>query len=230
MVHHPTSKCLAVCVAVLFGGMVRPSVAQSAASPAPTVSFTLDFPNSEPSHYVISISRDGHSSYESNGKLTADSEATEPFKLEFTASEPTRERVFDLAKRAHYFRGDLDSKNHNLAFTGKKTLAYSDGSTHNEGSYNYSPVAPVSELTQLFQNLSLTLEYGRRLEYYHHYQKLALDEELKGMEEALRDGNLQEIGAVTPILQRIIDDKTVMNVVRARAQRMLILAANPPAQ
>ena len=41
----------------------------------------------------------------------------------------------------------------------------------------------VQQLTQLFQSLSTTLEFGRRLEYFHRYQKLALDEELKRMED-----------------------------------------------
>ena len=39
------------------------------------VTFTLDFPGSEPSHYVISVSSDGHSTYDSDGKLSPDSEA-----------------------------------------------------------------------------------------------------------------------------------------------------------
>src|SRR5216117_3615952 len=45
----------------------------SAQQPA-TVTFTLDFPNSEPDHYVISVSSDGHANYESNGKLSRDAE------------------------------------------------------------------------------------------------------------------------------------------------------------
>ena len=49
------------------------------------VTFTLDFPGSEPSHYVISVSSDGHSTYESDGKLSPDSEA-DPFRLDFMVS------------------------------------------------------------------------------------------------------------------------------------------------
>ena len=49
------------------------------------VTFTLDFPGSEPSHYVISVSSDGHSTYDSDGKLSPDSEA-DPFHLDFLLS------------------------------------------------------------------------------------------------------------------------------------------------
>ncbi len=79
----------------------------------------------------------------------------------------------------------------------------------------------MQQITQLFQNLSTTLEFGRRLQYFHHYQKLALDEELKRMEEMAKENNWQELPAVVPILQQIANDSSVINPVRARAQRMV---------
>ena len=63
-------------------------------------------------------------------------------------------------------------------------------------------MVPVQQMTALFQNLSTTLEFGRRLQYFHHYQKLALDEELKRMEGIADQDNLEEMAAVVPILQR----------------------------
>jgi hypothetical protein len=81
----------------------------------------------------------------------------------------------------------------------------------------------VEQLTSFFQNLSATLEYGRRLTYYHHYQKLALDEELKRMEAQAKDGTLIELQAVQRVLEEIVADSSVLNVVRARAQRLVAL-------
>ena len=193
--------------------------AVSAQQPA-TVTFTLDFPNSEPDHYLISVSSDGHASYESNGKLSPDANG-DAFHLEFSLSPATRARIFDLAKRAHYFQGDVDSKKRNLASTGRKTLTYKDGHRSTEATYNYSPIPAMQELTQIFQNLSATLEFGRRLEYFHHYQKLALDDELKRMEDMAKENGLMELTAVAPILQQIENDNSVINPVRARAQRLL---------
>lgn len=184
------------------------------------VTFTLDFPGSEPSHYVISVASDGHSSYESDGKLSPDSEA-DPFHLDFSMSSTTSKAIFDLAKKAHYFQGQIDSNKRGIASTGAKTLTYKDGQQSTNATYNYSPIAAVQQVTQLFQNLSTTLEYGRRLQYFHRYQKLALDEELKRMEEMANSNNLQELPAVVPILQSIASDTTVINPVRARAQRMV---------
>jgi hypothetical protein len=184
------------------------------------VTFTLDFPGSEPSHYSISVASDGHSTYDSDGKLSPESDP-DPFHLDFSASPATKKAIFDLATRAKYFQGEIDSRKHGLASTGVKTLTYKDAERSASATYNYSPMVAVQQITQLFQNLSLTLEYGRRLQYFHRYQKLALDEELKRMEEMANQNSLQELGAVVPILQRIATDSSVINPVRARALRMV---------
>jgi hypothetical protein len=109
-------------------------------------------------------------------------------------------------------------------------LAYKDGEHKTQASYNYSQIAAVQELTTLFQNVSLTLEFGRRLQYDHRYQKLALDAELKRMEEMAKSNNLDELQAVTPILSQIVADTSVINVVRARAQRLLGMAGRAPSR
>ena len=200
----------------LVAGLQLAAPAQETA----VVTFTLDFPGSEPSHYAISVSSDGRSTYDSDGKLSPDSEG-DPFHLDFSMSAETRRRIFELAERAHYFEGEIDSRKKNLASTGRKTLTYKDSGRSATATYNYSPVAAVQQETQLFQGLSLTLEFGRRLQYFHRYQKLALDEELKRMEEAATGQGLEELAAVAPILHAIAVDSTVINPVRARAQRMI---------
>lgn len=196
--------------------------AQNAGKAPATVSFTLDFPNSIPDHYTITVANDGHATYDSTGKLTPEGEAPDPFHLDFQITPATQTKIFDLAGRAKYFEGKVDSGKKNLAFTGQKTLAYKDANRTTRADYNFSPNVPVQELTALFQNLSTTLEFGRRLDYYHHYQKLALDEELKRMEEMNREGSLAEMQAVAPILRAIANDNSVVNVARARAQRLMM--------
>ena len=197
------------------------SLAVAAQNPAvPSVSFGLNFPGSQPDRYGVTVPLSGDATYFSDGKLMEGGEA-EDFKLAFSISADARTRIFDLAKKAHYFAQDVDSKKKNMAFTGTKVLSYNDGQKENRASFNYSTVAAVEELTNLFENMSTTLEFGRRLEYYHRYQKLALDEELKRMEEMANQNELHELSAVAPVLQEIAEDNTVINPVRARAQRML---------
>jgi len=191
-----------------------------AAEPA-TITFTLEFPASDPAHYSISVTNDGHGKYECSAKISPESDDRESYQAEFELSPAGRARVFDLAAQAHFFAGKIDSGNRKLAFTGSKTLTYKDGQRSTSANYNYSSLPPVQELTAFFQNLSATLEYGRHLAYFHRYQKLALDEELKRMEDQARSNELGELQAVQPVLQQILDDASVLNVVRARAERLL---------
>ncbi len=192
------------------------------------VTFSLDFPKSDPDRYSISVTSDGHAHYECSAKISSDSDDRENYESDFDIADATRARIFELAAQARYFSGKIDSGNKKIAFTGAKKLSYKDGARNTTAAYNFSPLPPVQELTTLFQNVAATLEFGRRLAHYHRYQKLALDEELKRMEDEIRRGDLNELQAVKPVLQEIYDDQSVMNVVRARAQRIMEMKPVPP--
>jgi hypothetical protein len=201
---------------------VTASLAQQ--SPPATISFSLDFPQSIPDHYVITVSSDRHATYDSTGKLTPESDPGDPFHDEFTVSPDTCKKIFDLAAKVKYFEGQIDSGNKKLASTGVKVLKYEEGTRKTEATYNYSPIPAVQQITAVFQNISTTLEFGRRLDFFYRHQKLALEDELKHMEESAKSNNLGELQAVVPILQRIAADHSVLNVTRARAQRLLSTA------
>jgi len=186
-----------------------------------SVGFSLDFPNSSPEHYSFAVQADGRAHYESSGKITADSDERDDYQADFTFSDANRSRIFDLAAQAHYFSGKVDSGTKKIAFTGAKKLTYSDGQRDNTAAYNYSTIPAVQQLTTVFQGVAATMEFGRRLTYFHRYQKLALDEELKRMEDEAKSGQLTEIQAVKPVLQDIYEDNSVINVVRARARRIV---------
>jgi len=219
-------KLAALRIASIVAGIVL--IASFALSQQPaTITYTQDFPGSDPSHYTISIASDGHAHYEGNGRLitpskySTDDSVPDTEQFDFNASKSTVDKVFDLAKRANYFQGDVENKKRNLAFTGKKTLTYTDGSHKTSATFNFPSVPEVVELTRTFQNLSSTLEFGRRLEYCHRHQKLALDQESKQMESTAQSGGLEDVSAIAPTLQKIIGDRSVINVVRARLQRLL---------
>jgi hypothetical protein len=197
------------------------ALASLAQSQQPVVAFSCDFPGSDPSRYAISVSSDGSASYSSDGKLTRDSDPSEPFTLDFAMPQATLTRIFDLTKKAQYFEGAIDSKKKNIASTGQKTLSYKDGKRNTSATYNYSPIPSVEELTSIFQNLAITLEFGRRLEFDHRYEKLAINEELERMTEISTRNELGDVTVIVSTLKKIIDDPSVVNTARARAQRLL---------
>jgi len=199
------------------------------APPLPAVTFTQDFPESTPSHYSLRVARDGTARYESVGKLTPEAEG-DPFSYSFTMSEGNVSRIFDLAAAAKYFDRDVDYKKGRQANTGKKTLSYEDSRHQQQTEFNYSSHVEIQQLTKAFQSIALTMEFARHLQYFHRYQPLALEDDLKRMEEMAKENDLRELHAVAPILQEIAQDKTILNVSRARAQRLLALGAAPVTQ
>lgn len=205
---------------IVLGPVMAGARVAQAAEPA-TVTFSLDFPGSDPERYSITVQSDGSASYECTGKMSKDSDDSDNYQDKFKFSDATRARIFELAAQAHYFSGKVDSGNAKLASSGSKKLSYKDETRNFTAEYNYSAISAVQQLTSLFQGVSATMEFGRRLTYFHRYQKLALDEELKTMDQQAHEGNLVELQAVKPILQEIYDDPAVINVVRARAQSLM---------
>ncbi len=195
----------------------RPSVE----SISPVITFTLDFPKSQPEHYSIRVPAAGPAHYQSTGRISPDSDDTDSFEFDFALSQEMREKMFRLAAGAGHFQHDLDTHLKNLAFTGKKTLSYQDAQRTGEATFNYAADPAARELTELFQSLSATLEFGHRLDYDHRYQKLALNEDLQRMQEMAHGKTLVEVAAIQPILERIVADHSVINVARARAQQLL---------
>lgn len=184
----------------------------------PTVTFTLDWPEAEPAHYVLTIESSGAASYQSTG---GKSRGGQPYSLKFTVSEGTRSRTFDTARALDYFSGNFEYKKGKIAFTGQKTLAYADTSRAFATSYNWSDNSKIRQLTDLFQGVSTTVEFGRSLDYLRRYDKLGLNQELKRMDELAASGHLAELQVLSAELERIAGDSSVMEIARQKARRLL---------
>lgn len=195
--------------------------------PVPTVTFDLVWEQAIPQQYTIRTQADGLSTYVSRNpfKPVRPGEEKEPdYILEFTMSPANQRTIFKLAQKTKYFNGNFDYKGHPVANTGKKTLTYADETRYFQTVYNHSENKSIEELTGIFQGISNTIEFGRKLEFKHKYDRLGLESELKAMEEAGENHNLAEIQAIAPTLKSIADDPSVLNIARERARRLLAKA------
>ena len=165
---------------------------------------------------------------------SADAASQDAYKKQFQASDALKQKAFALAERVHFFNGQFDFTDHPVAQTGRKTLSYSDGAQHSSTIYNYSEDPTIQELTAIFQGISTTIEGGRRLEFDRRFDKLSLDQDLKGLEEQSKEGRLQEVQAIAPLLEKLAADRTVLHIAQQRAQRILkkagLAVASNPAQ
>lgn len=221
-------------------------------APIPVVTFDLSFPGANPGHYSISVESTCRAAYRSDNpeKAAADrpltdepasaAAATLPYTTEFTMSQSTCREIFELAKQAHYFQGNFEFKGR-VANTGVKTLTYAEGpqsvSLNNatngkqfKTSYNYSQNPAIQQLTNIFQSIATTAEFGNRLAQEHRYDRMSLEGELKRMEEMQKSHQLLEIGSIATVLQDIANDSAIFNVTRQRAIRLLKSAGVNPAK
>lgn len=184
------------------------------------VTFELNWPVSNPQSYVISVEPTGRASYRSQPRAEEKGNSEDPFTMDFIASEPTRTKIFELAKELNYFQGEFETK-YKVANTGNKTLTYRNGDKQSKTTLNYSSNPRMNELVDIFQKMSTTFEMSRKLDYDIRFDKLGLDRDLKSMEEMNKSHNLMELQVISPTLERIANDQTVMNITRQRARRLL---------
>ncbi len=193
-----------------------------------TVTFDLVWEPATPQEFTVTTQADGPSHYLSRNPLkpvNPGEEKDPDYTLDFTMSPKSQQKIFKLAEQANYFNGDFDYRAHPIANTGKKTLTYADETRHFQTVYNHSENKAIQELTGIFQGISSTVEFARKLEFKHKYDRLGLEQELKAMEDAEDNHNLAELQLAAPALQKIADDTAVLNIARQRARRLLAKAA-----
>jgi hypothetical protein len=227
--------CPAV-VALLFCSSVLGQQATTPASAAdqPSVCFSFKWNEGLPwQSYSIHVQANGETHF--NGTPNpAQGGDTDPVQQDFVMSEANRQRIFDAARKLHYFQGDLDSHLKHIAQTGSKTLAYQSALARGSSTYNYSQNPDVQQLTELFLGVATTLDYGRKLEWNYRFDKLGMNQTLHELEELQTGHRVEELNAIEPILRRIANDPNLMHISRQSAQHLLKTvtvtgATNPPA-
>jgi hypothetical protein len=192
----------------------------------PTITFDNYWQAARPQDVTITVKSDGPTTYLSRNPDASSSDRTQDpdYHVEFTMSAANRNKIFQLAQKANYFHGDFDYHKHAMANTGRKTLTYADVQRHFQTVYNYSDNKAIQEITAIFQNISTTMEHGRRLAFMHKYDKLGLDAEMKATESDAQNHQLAEVQAIASVLQSIVDDPSVLNIARQRARKILKMA------
>ncbi len=197
-------------------------IAQSADHSPASASITFDrmWNDYTPQKITLTIWASGQGKYASHSAAKPPDEADD-YKTEFTMSPACRDKLFRDAGEANYFDGDFTFKKHAVASSGTKTLTYTDPARHFNTTYDYSENKAVQEITSIFQGISNTIEYGRKLQFKHRFDKLGLEDELKGMESAVENHYLAELQLIAPQLESIVQDESVLNIARKRAKKLL---------
>ena len=188
----------------------------------PNVRFSFENPDLKPPAYEISVDATGDAEYVAREEGVEGDGPRRRFQL----SKATKDRIFTLTESLRQFRGDYEFRKHRVAFSGYKTFTYTEGAEQYSTRFNWSENKDITELTALFQGIAATLQAQSELERLRKFDKLGLDAQLRKMEQQAKSGWLKEIQLISRVLSEIRADSKVMDMTRARADRLLKLAGN----
>jgi hypothetical protein len=187
----------------------------------PTVVFSSVLWAANPASYSLAVDATGAATYQS----TQDSveRAGVPYTIEFQTSDATRRMTFNIVRQLNFLNGDFPASIGTPEKVPVRTLAYHDITYNNQITYSESNDSEIEELTTVFEEISATFEFARRLGYLHQHDKERLEPELIRMQTSAERHRLRELQAVTPALKIIASDNSLSEGVRKRAEAILAL-------
>jgi len=188
----------------------------------PTVIFNAVRWNADPSYYSIAIDATGTATYLSAPE-GLDKTGT-PYTTEFQVSDRTRRIVFNLSQKLDYFAGSYGELQSSPETHNVYTLAYRYGSVNNQYTYSTSSDADLEELTSVFEELSQTFEFGRKLSEFELRNRKAIGPQLDVMKTKADRRALRDLPALVPILRDLAADTSVDAAARKQASSLIKLA------
>jgi len=188
----------------------------------PTVIFNAVRWNADPSYYSIAIDATGTATYLSAPE-GLDKTGT-PYTTEFQVSDRTRRIVFNLSQKLDYFAGSYGELQSSPETHNVYTLAYRYGSVNNQYTYSTSSDADLEELTSVFEELSQTFEFVRKLSEFELRNRKAIGPQLDVMKTKADRRALRDLPALVPILRDLAADTSVDAAARKQASSLIKLA------
>jgi hypothetical protein len=203
----------------------NPQLHTRSGSRFPTVIFTSVLWAADPSYYSIAIDSTGTATYQSAPDSIGKTGV--PYTLEFQVSDRTRRVTFNVARQLDYF-GDQAQQSVSSAQTSSvRTLAYHDSTIRHQITYSSSSDSEINELTSVFEEISATLEFGRRLSYFHQRESGRLSGELDRLQANASRRSVRELPVITPVLRSISADDRLETAVRQKADALLAPQTRP---
>jgi hypothetical protein len=219
----PAVAVLLTCPLWLFAQ--NPQLRLKNAGRFPTVIFSSVRWNADPSYYSIAIDATGTATYQSTPKGMEESGT--PYTIEFQVGDRTRRIAFNLAQRLNYFAADFGESRSTPNQNKVHTLAYRYENVNNQFTYSSSSDPDIEELTSVFEELSQTFEFGRRLNDLALHNRRGIQSQLQSMQEKADRHALRDLPALLPILRELASDAGLDPAVRKQASTLIAMASRP---
>ncbi len=193
---------------------------QAPAAAPPMVQFGLERPAAGVS-YRFTLREDGSGTYRATYPPMPPSTPGETVETPLMLHEATVKKIFDQARSTLPLHGNCETKVKNIAQTGVKTLTYTSAAATVACTWNYSDKSAVSALQDEFTAMAETLDAGRKLTMDQRFDRLGLDRDMTFLVGQVKEGHAQGLENITPVLQSIVEDVSLLERVRAQAKALL---------
>ena len=223
-----SSRCIVVILAVFCGQVLaqNPQLRTRTNSRFPTVIYTSVLWSADPAYYSIAVDAAGTATYQSAPESLERTGV--PYSIEFHVSDRTRRTIFNLVRTLDYFRGEIQVQQATTANDTARTLIYRDLPLNTQLTYAGSSDSDLEELTSIFEEVSETLEYGRRLAYFQKHDRKRVAPELSALQSDADRHFLRELPTIAPVLKSLAADVDLEAGTRRSAQALLDASGTQP--
>ncbi|MSO21467.1 MAG: hypothetical protein EXQ56_13620 [Acidobacteria bacterium] len=183
---------------------------------SPSLTFVKEFTGSVPAYYSITLREVERGNFRAEYRAAPTEDPTE-----LSISPEVAQHAFSLAETLGWFSGPQLESGKKVAQMGKKTLRYENGSERNEVSYNHTELPEALELAGWFEKLSTTQQHIDRIDYLLRFDRLGIVKELLQAEMDLNQGRLLEPRLLLPALNKVLANKSLVNVAHDRATQII---------
>lgn len=209
MARHAEKQLGVVAVLVAVFGLSAVLSGQEGASGSDRIFFSKSFPKSVPAYFEVEVARTGKVLYrEAPGE-------EDPIEFQLGADEAAS--VFELADKLERFRVDLDVKR-KVAFTGDKVFRFDSASGEkSEAKFVYTENPEALKLLEWFEKVGETERHMIELERVAQFDHLGVNKRLLQFQISLEKDRIVAPAQFLPILQKIADQKKIVQLARSRA-------------
>lgn len=198
-------------VAALFALFCVPSavIAQDGAKANDRIFFSKSFPKSVPAYFEVEVARSGKVLYrEAPGE-------EDPIEFQLGADEAAS--VFESVEKLDRFRIELNL-NRKVAFTGDKVFRFEPASGEkSEAKFVYTENTDALKLLEWFEKVGETERHLIELERVTQFDHLGVNKRLLQFQISLEKDRIVAPAQFLPILQKIADQKKIVQLARSRA-------------
>jgi hypothetical protein len=181
------------------------------AADAPRLFYSKSFPGSSPAYVEIRLDKMGAVEY----REAPDEDNPVKFRLK----DGETEEVFGLADKLGHFHHPLEAPV-KVAFMGKKTFRWEEGSEKTEVQFNYSQDPSAQALQDWFERMAESAQREIELERTVKYDHLGIVNALMQLQISMDKKRIVGAEQYLPMLDRIIKNESFMHTAREHASEM----------